>query len=98
MRESEPGLLEGFMLCLWDSQAVLTQTSKWKRNLCLFSSGICLEIAVLPVLAQWLGYDLSWFLWTVTSFFFPLGLLGIYASKFGSDRLVERLLVFDLKT
>lgn len=100
MKDPEPGLLEGFILCLRDSEAILIQTSQWKRNLLFFSSGVCLEIAALPVLADWLGYDLTWPIWLVTSFFLPLGLVGMYASKFGNDRLVERLLVvpkLDLK-
>jgi hypothetical protein len=100
MKNPEPGLLEGFLLCLRDSEAILIQTSEWKRNLLFFSSGVCLEISALPLLANWLGYELPWLFWTITSFFFPLGLLGIYASKFGNDRLVERLLVvpkLDLK-
>jgi hypothetical protein len=100
MKNLEPGLLEGFMLCLRDSEAILIQTSRWKRNLLFFSSGVCLEIAALPPLVVWFGYDLIWPIWIIASFFFPLGLLGMYASKFGKDRLVEQLLVvpkLDLK-
>jgi hypothetical protein len=100
MKYSEPGLLEGFVLCLRDSEAIRTQTSQWKRKLLVFSSGVCLEIAGLPFVGAWLGYDFAWLIWLVSSLFLPLGLLGMYASKFGTDRLVERLLVvpkLDLK-
>jgi hypothetical protein len=27
------------------------------------SSGICLEIAALPFLGGWFGYETSWYLW-----------------------------------
>lgn len=100
MENREPGLLRGILLCLWDSEAVRLQTSRWKRSILIFTSGICLEIAALPYVANWLGYQAAWPTWLLTFFFFPLGLLGIYASKFGDDRLVEWLLVvprLDLK-
>jgi hypothetical protein len=100
MKHPEPGLLEGFVLCLWDSEFIHTQTSHWKRKLLVFSSGVCLEIAGLPFVGASLGYDFTWLFWLVSSLFLPMGLLGIYASKFGTDRLVEQLLVvprFDLK-
>jgi hypothetical protein len=100
MKYSEPGLLEGFVLCLWDSEFIRTQTSKWKRKLLVFSSGVCLEIAGAPLVGASLGYDFTWLFWLVSFLFLPMGLLGIYASKFGTDRLVERLLVvpqLDLK-
>ncbi|HEU4340118.1 MAG TPA: hypothetical protein VFU31_00960 [Candidatus Binatia bacterium] len=100
MKDSEPSLLEGFLLCLWDSQAVRLQTSRWKRSLLVFSSGVCLEIAALPYVISWLGYHFTWPAWLLTLLFLPLGAIGIYASKFGTDRLVESLLVipkFDLK-
>lgn len=87
-------------MCLRDSEAVRLQTSRWKRSLLVFSSGICLEIAALPYLAGWIGFESSWQASLLTWLFMPLGLLGIYASKFGDDRLVEWLLVvpkLDLK-
>ncbi len=86
-------LLRGFFLCLWDSEAVRVQTSPWKRRLLVFVSGLSLEIAALPYLAAWMGYESAWPSWLLTWIFLPLGLLGIYASKFGNDRLVEFLLV-----
>jgi hypothetical protein len=93
MPHRELGLIEGFFLCLRDSEAVRLQPSRWKRSLLVFSSGVCLEIAALPLFAALTGYDLSWQGWLVSSLFLPLGLVGLYASKFGDDRLVERLLV-----
>ena len=100
MKDLEPGLLQGFFLCLRDSEAIRLQSSKWKRNLLIFSSGVCLEIAALPYLAAWMGYDSTWHAWLLTGLFLPLGLFGAYASKFGGDRLVEWLLIvpkLDLK-
>ena len=100
MKRREPSLLQGFLLCLWDSEAVCLQTSRWKRSLLVFTSGVCLELAALPYAAGWLGYESKGPVWLLTLFFFPLGLIGLYASKFGGDRLVERLLVIpklDLK-
>jgi hypothetical protein len=76
------------------------QTSRWKRRLLVFSSGACLEIAGVPVVGAWFGYDFAWPIWLVSYFFLPLGVFGIYASKFGNDRLVDQLLVvpkLDLK-
>jgi hypothetical protein len=93
LKHREPGLIRGFLLCLWDSEAVRLQTSQWKRSLLVFSSGVCLEIATLPFLAGWFGYETSWHLWILTWLFAPLGLVGLYASKYGHDRLVEWLLV-----
>ena len=90
---SEIGLIRGFLLCLLDSEAVRLQTSRWKRNLLVFSSGICLEIAALPLVATMIGYETPWHLWLLTGLFAPLGLLGLYVSKYGDDRLVESLLV-----
>jgi len=87
------GLIQGFFLCLRDSEAVRLQPSRWKRNLLVFSSGVCLEIAALPLLAVLMGYEVSWQGWLLGGLFLPLGLVGLYASKFGDDRLVERLLV-----
>ena len=100
MQRRELGLVEGFLLCLRDSQAVRMQTSRWKRSLLVFSSGVCLEIAALAPLAALLRYDVTWQAWMVSMLFVPLGLLGLYVSKFGDDRSVERLLVvpkLDLK-
>ena len=90
MKNRELSLIQGFLLCLRDSEAVRLQSSRWKRNLLIFSSGVCLEIAILPLLA---GYSNSWQSWVLPALFVPLGLLGLYASKFGNDRFVERLLV-----
>jgi hypothetical protein len=86
-------LLAGYLLCIWDSDAVRRQTSQWKRNLLLFMSGVCLEIAATPYLASWLGYEAVWFSWLLPLVFLPLGLVGLYATKFGNDRFVEALLV-----
>ena len=100
MKYHEPSLLEGFLLCLWDSDAIRLQTSKWKRSLLVFISGVCLEIGALPHVAGWIGYELNGPGWLLTLGFLPLGLVGIFASKFGNDRFVEQLLVIpklDLK-
>jgi hypothetical protein len=86
-------LLEGYLLCIWDAEAVRQQTSKWKRNLLLFMSGVCVEIAAIPYLAAWLGYEASWPAWLLTLVFLPLGIVGLYASKFGNERFVESLLI-----
>ena len=91
--EDEPGLVRGFFLCLRDSEAVRRKPSRWKRSLLVFGSGVCLEIAALPALCHWIGYQTPWQLWLLPCFFAPLGLLGLYASKYGDDRLVEQLLV-----
>jgi len=93
LKHRELGLIQGFLLCLWDAETVRLQTSHWKRSLLVFSSGICLEIAALPFLGGWFGYDTSWYMWLLTWLFAPLGLVGFYASKYGHDRLVEWLLV-----
>jgi hypothetical protein len=93
MSYREPSLLKGFFLCIWDSEAVRLQTSQWKRNLLFFLSGVCLEVAAAPYLAGWMGFEPTVPIWLLTVLFFPLGLLGCYASKFGTDRLVEWLLI-----
>jgi hypothetical protein len=93
LKHRELGLIQGFLLCLWDSEAVRLQTSQWKRSLLVFSSGVCLEIATLPFLGGLFGYETSWYLWLLTWLFGPLGLVGLYASRYGHDRLVEWLLV-----
>jgi hypothetical protein len=93
MQHRELGLIEGFLLCLRDSRAIRLQTSRWKRSLLVFSSGVCLEIAALPPLAALMSYEVTWQAWILTALFVPLGLLGLYASKFGDDRFVERLLI-----
>jgi hypothetical protein len=90
VKDRELNLIRGFLLCLRDSEAVRLQTSRWKRSLLVFSSGVCLEIALLPFL---IGYETSWHVWLLAALFVPLGMIGLYASKFGNDRLVERLLV-----
>jgi hypothetical protein len=100
MKNLEPTLLQGIFLCLWDSEAIRLQSSRWKRSLLVFTSGVCLEIATFPHLASWMGYELAVPPWFFTLLFLPLGLIGIYASRFGNDRFVEWLLVvpkLDLK-
>jgi hypothetical protein len=93
MKHRELGLIQGFFLCLRDSETLRQQTSRWKRSLLVFSSGVCLEIAALPFLSGLIGCETSWYAWLLTWLFSPLGLLGLYASKFGDDRFVEKLLV-----
>jgi hypothetical protein len=93
LKHRELGLIQGFLLCLRDSEALRLQNSRWKRSLLIFSSGVCLEIAALPFAAGLMGYATSWYFWLLTWLFVPLGLLGLYASRFGGDRLVEWLLV-----
>jgi hypothetical protein len=93
MKHRELGLIQGFLLCLRDSDAVRLQNSRWKRSLLLFSSGVCLEIGALPFLAVLMGYEMSWQGWLLSWLFVPLGVIGLYASKFGDDRFVEWLLV-----
>ena len=93
MKDLEPSVLEGFFLCIWDPETVRDQTSRWKRNLLVFSSGVCVEISAVPYLAVWMGYETPALTWIVTSFFLSLGLVGLYASKFGNDRFVEWLLL-----
>jgi hypothetical protein len=100
MNNREPSLLQGVFLCLWDSEAVRLQTSRWKRSLLVFTSGVCLEIAALPYVGSRMGYESSGVVWLLTLIFLPLGFIGLYASKFGNDRFVEWLLVvpkLDLK-
>ena len=93
LKDRELGLIKGFLLCLSDSEAVLQQSSRWKRSLLVFSSGVCLEIAALPFLGGLIGAQSPWPLWLLTGLFAPLGFVGLYASKYGHDRLVEWLLV-----
>src|ERR1051325_3070418 len=69
LKKSEIGLIEGFLLCLCDSHTVRLQTSQWKRGLLVFSSGVCLELAALPLLAVLMGWQFPWFLWFLTGFF-----------------------------
>jgi hypothetical protein len=93
MDDFEPSLIEGYLLCLLNSEAVRSQTSQWKRKLLFFMSGVCIEIAALPFLSAFLGYDFSWAAWLLTAAFLPLGTLGFFTSKFGSERFVEFLLL-----
>jgi hypothetical protein len=93
MSYREPSLLKGFLLCIWDSDAVRLQTSQWKRSLLFFLSGVCLEISAAPYLAGWMGFEPTVPTGLLTITFLPLGLVGCYASKFGTDRLVEWLLI-----
>lgn len=89
----EPSLLEGWLLCLWNSEAIRSQSSQWKRKLLFFMSGVCVEIAALPALSRLMGYESPWTLWLLMLAFLPLGISGFYASKLGSDRFVEFLLL-----
>ena len=87
-------------MCLRDSRSVRVQTSRWKRSLLVFSSGICLEIGAVPVIAALISYELTWQVWLLSSVFLTFGILGLFVSKFGDDRFVEKLLVIpklDLK-
>lgn len=93
MERKEIGLIEGFFLCLCDSASVRIQPDRWKRDLLVFSSGVCLEISATPFLGGLFGSHVPWPVWLVTLLFGPLGLFGLYASKFGNNRLVESLLV-----
>lgn len=93
LEERELGLIEGFLLCLWDADAVRAQSARWKRSLLLFSSGVALEIALLAPVGGWLNCQMTWQVRLLTGIFAPLGLLGLYASKFGDDRLVDWLLI-----
>jgi hypothetical protein len=93
MKDLEPSVLEGFLLCICDPETVRDQTSRWKRNLLVFLSGVCVEVSAVPYLAAWMGYETPALTWVVTSFFLFLGIVGLYASKFGNDRFVERLLL-----
>ena len=100
LSNKEPGLIEGFFLCLRDSRSVRVQTSRWKRSLLVFSSGICLEIGAVPVIAALISYELTWQVWLLSSVFLTFGILGLFVSKYGDDRFVEKLLVIpklDLK-
>jgi|SRR5215510_7237219 len=92
MKHRELGLVRGFLMCLWDSETVRLQSSRWKRNLLVFSSGVCLEVAALSLVGGWMGNE-EWLFWILSCLFAPLGLIGLYASKYGSDQWVERLLV-----
>lgn len=47
----------------------------------------------MPYVAGWMGFETMGPAWLLTAVFFPLGLIGFYASKFGNDRFVERLLI-----
>ena len=93
MEQGELGLIEGFLLCLWDPEEAQRQSSRWKRSLLVFSSGVCLEIAALPLAGSLLRYETHWPLWLLTWLFASLGLSGLYVSKFGDDRWVEWLLI-----
>ena len=93
VKQRELSLIQGFLLCLRDSEALRLQPSHWKRSLLVFSSGVCLEIGCLPFLAGLVGWETSWPAWFLAALFAPLGLLGLYASRFGDDRLVESLLI-----
>ena len=44
-------------MCLWDSEAIRLQTSRWKRSLLIFSSGVCLELAAIPLALNWFGFE-----------------------------------------
>ncbi len=93
MDDFEPSLIEGYLLCLFNAEAIRSQTSQWKRKLLFFMSGVGVEIAAVPFLSWLLGYDFSWMGWLLTAVFLPMGMLGFYASRRGSDRFVEFLLL-----
>lgn len=93
MKDMEPSLLQGFVLCLWDADAIRLQPSRWKRGLLFFLSGVALEIAAIPHVSAWMGYHSGGPAWLLTLIFLPMGLFGLYASRFGNERLVELLLV-----
>ena len=93
MEDFEPSLIEGYLLCLWNAEAIRSQSIQWKRRLLFFMSGVCVEIAALPFLSSLLGYDFSWAAWLLTAAFLPLGIVGFYASRFGSERFIEFLLL-----
>lgn len=59
----------------------------------MFISGACLEVWAVPYLLGCLGYKTTIPVWFFTTLFLPLGLIGLYVSKFGNDRLVEWLLI-----
>lgn len=92
MTDPEPSLLQGFLWCLSDSEAIRVQTSRWKRKLLAFLSMICLGISGLPYLFDWLEIASTGPKWLVPALFLPPGIVGLYASKFGNDRFVESLL------
>lgn len=93
MEDFEPSLIEGYFLCLWNSEAIRSQTAQWKRKLLFFMSGVCVDIAAVPFLSSLLGYNFPWAAWLLTAVFLPFGLVGFYASKFSSERFVEFLLL-----
>jgi hypothetical protein len=93
MKDLGPTLLQGVLLCILDAETIRQQTSAWKRNLLVFLSGVCLEIAAMPQLAAWMGYESPGPAWLLTVALLPLGIVGLYASKYGSDHFVEWLLV-----
>jgi len=92
MRDPEPSLLQGFLWCVSDSEAIRAQTNQWKRKLLVFLSIICLAISGLPYLVDWIGYPSTGPGWLVTLLFSLLGFVGLFASRFGNDRFVESLL------
>ena len=73
----ELGLMEGFFLCLRDSRAIRVQSSRWKRSLLLFSSGVCLEIAAVPLIAALLGRGLAVEISLLSALFAILGFIGL---------------------
>src|ERR1041384_2237130 len=75
MEDFEPSLIEGYLLCLCNAEAIRSQSSQWKRKLLFFMSGVAVEIAAVPFLSSLLGYDFSWAAWLLTAVFLPLGAL-----------------------
>lgn len=92
MTDIEPSLLQGFLWCISDSEAIRAQTGQWKRKLLVFLSVICLGISGLPYFVDWIGYPSTGPGWLFTALFSLLGVLGLFASIFGNDRFVESML------
>ena len=85
MKHRELGLIQGFLLCLWDSEAVRLQTSQWKEFSWCLAAAFAWRSPRSDFLGGLFGYETSWHLWLLTWLFAPLGLVGLYASKYGHD-------------
>jgi len=77
MKHRELGLIQGFFLCLRDSETLRQQTSPVEKKSLGVSSGVCLEIAALPFLSGLIGYETSWYGWLLTWLFSASRLLGL---------------------
>ena len=69
MTDPEPSLLQGFLWCISDSEAIRLQTSRWKRKLLVFLSMICLGISGVPYLFDWLEIASTGPKWLVPALF-----------------------------